>query len=491
MIVNEIIYFFASRQAMIFILLLSSCLCVTAENGYGYEVEVQPLNEAPDTAQPFKGVPTGRYTFLDAIKTPQNPGNQPALDKGRTPEMRLGLNTVHSQNPDNQYVMDLVLVLDSSYSITLFGWMKIKNAAKKLIDSLNISPQGTHVAIMKYSTDVETYYMFDPKASKDKLKQLLDNLQFDGEWSRLDIAMQSVDRHVFVPIGGARLGKVPKAVVIFSDGKSDGPTAPEEEIDWQQRLVEPLNSLRNKNVDIFSVAAGVPDKDALEAITGSSARVFDIDSVDNLVAAIKAESLQITPPLPPLPPAAAAAPTTSATTPPTPTTTPLPTPSPQAAETTILSNIITLTTQETCTAIETLTLTTLVASTPVTTVITTETQTTLLTATETASTVVETATQTDTVTETVTATTTEPLTSTAKITATSTVAATATATKMVTLTTMVEVTSTTYAKAVATPIPITLVGSVERKKKKKIPRAKRWYEDYLPKFVHRWMAIKE
>lgn len=76
---------------------------------------------------------------------------------------------------------------------------------------------------------------------------------------------------------------------------TSGPTPPEEEIDWQARVAEPLKSLRKKNVDIFSVAAGVPDKRALAAIAGSPARVFDINSVNNLATAIKEESIPIPP----------------------------------------------------------------------------------------------------------------------------------------------------------------------------------------------------
>jgi hypothetical protein len=118
--------------------------------------------------------------------------------------------------------LDLALVLDSSYTITSAGWTKIKEAATKLIDGLDISPDGTHVSIMKFSTDVEAYYMFDANAGKERLKQQIDDLKYDGEWSRLDMALQAVDHHVFIPVGGARLGTVPRALVIFSDGKADG-----------------------------------------------------------------------------------------------------------------------------------------------------------------------------------------------------------------------------------------------------------------------------
>merc|ERR1712212_879963 len=48
--------------------------------------------------------------------------------------------------------IDLVLVLDSSGSISKKNWQKVKDFAKDLIDQYDISEGGTHIAIITYST---------------------------------------------------------------------------------------------------------------------------------------------------------------------------------------------------------------------------------------------------------------------------------------------------------------------------------------------------
>jgi len=119
-------------------------------------------------------------------------------------------------------VLDVALVMDSSYTIGSTGFYKIKKAAQQIVDGLDISPQGTHVSVMKFSTDVQTFRIFEQNEDKEKLKKEIDNLAYDGEWSRLDLAIRAVDEHVFTSTSGARLGDVPKAVIIFTDGKADG-----------------------------------------------------------------------------------------------------------------------------------------------------------------------------------------------------------------------------------------------------------------------------
>lgn len=74
--------------------------------GYGYEVEVVPLQDPSEEAKPFSATPTGGYTFLgfganNAVGP--NSNANPAIDKGQAPEMRLGLNTVPSENRGIEY----------------------------------------------------------------------------------------------------------------------------------------------------------------------------------------------------------------------------------------------------------------------------------------------------------------------------------------------------------------------------------------------------
>jgi hypothetical protein len=97
----------------------------------------------------------------------------------------------------------------------------MKEAAKRLVNGLDVSSDGTHVSILVYSTDVDNFYMFDKNADKGKISRLIDGLTYYGEWSRLDIALGAVLHHVFLPLSGSR-SDVPKVVAVFTDGKLDG-----------------------------------------------------------------------------------------------------------------------------------------------------------------------------------------------------------------------------------------------------------------------------
>jgi len=123
-----------------------------------------------------------------------------------------------SLEDDCTEAMDLLLVFDSSHSITPIGFALMKNRALELVKQLHISPQGTHVAILKYSSTISTFYMFEENSVQDKTLRQINALTFDDGWSRLDLAMQGVVDHVFHPAAGARQD-IPKVVVVFTDGK--------------------------------------------------------------------------------------------------------------------------------------------------------------------------------------------------------------------------------------------------------------------------------
>lgn len=114
--------------------------------------------------------------------------------------------------------MDLLLVFDSSHSMTPIGFTLMKHRAIDMVRQLRISPQGTHVAILKYSSTISTFYMFEENSVLDKTLRQINALTFDDGWSRLDLALQGVVDHVFHPAAGARKD-VPKVVVVFTDGK--------------------------------------------------------------------------------------------------------------------------------------------------------------------------------------------------------------------------------------------------------------------------------
>lgn len=117
--------------------------------------------------------------------------------------------------------MDLALVLDCSHSIAKEGWARIKQASKRIANALDLSPQGTHVSIVVFSSDVEEFYVFNKYTDAAALVKGIDELKFYGSWSRLDIALNIVLSDVFNVKSGARTD-VPQVVVVFTDGNTDG-----------------------------------------------------------------------------------------------------------------------------------------------------------------------------------------------------------------------------------------------------------------------------
>ncbi|XP_032232543.2 mucin-2 [Nematostella vectensis] len=248
--------------------------------GYKYEVEVEPLSgserDQVGDDLPQEGTWTGFQSDPVAVLGNAAP----------TPVDLLG--KCHDE-------LDLAILLDASYSITTTGWEGIATATKDLIDKLDISPAGTHVSLMKFSTDVETFYMFDNQATKDRLKSLIDKMEYDGEWSRTDIALNAAKNHIFVPSTGAR-GDAPKAIVLFTDGKTDGPTPIDRNIDWVASLIKPLQDLRDANVTIFCVASGNhPDYSQINWLAGDRARVFTTGDMDALVGSLGRASKKVCP----------------------------------------------------------------------------------------------------------------------------------------------------------------------------------------------------
>lgn len=117
--------------------------------------------------------------------------------------------------------MDLVLVLDSSHSNTPVGWAVVKKVASDLVELLDISKDGTHVAVLKFSTKVTAFYMFDVNPSKQKTQAQIQSLDFDDEWAQLDLALKAINDYVFASSAGGR-PYVPKVVVVFTDGTPSG-----------------------------------------------------------------------------------------------------------------------------------------------------------------------------------------------------------------------------------------------------------------------------
>lgn len=115
--------------------------------------------------------------------------------------------------------------MDSSYSISPTLWEEEKSIAVTLLDKLDMTSLGTHMSVMTFSTKVDLPVAFNGYKDAEDLKRKVAQLSYHTGWSRTDLGLTAVKDRMFVPQAGVRdIGQVPRALVVFTDGKTDGKT---------------------------------------------------------------------------------------------------------------------------------------------------------------------------------------------------------------------------------------------------------------------------
>lgn len=117
--------------------------------------------------------------------------------------------------------LDLVIILDSSYTMEGEAWDEEKKTANALIDSLDVTPNNIHVAVIVFGTNAVLSVPLNGYKDTEELKSKIGSLEYMSGWSRTDQALLSAKNQVLTPNGGSRSG-IPKAVVVFTDGVTNG-----------------------------------------------------------------------------------------------------------------------------------------------------------------------------------------------------------------------------------------------------------------------------
>lgn len=113
--------------------------------------------------------------------------------------------------------------MDSSYTISPSLWEEQKSIVMNLLDKMNVSPSGTHLSVMSFSTDVEFPIPFNGYKDIDDLKRKVTQLSYHTGWSRTDLGLTAVKERMFDKRFGARdVGLVPRALLLFTNDKTDG-----------------------------------------------------------------------------------------------------------------------------------------------------------------------------------------------------------------------------------------------------------------------------
>ena len=100
--------------------------------------------------------------------------------------------------------IDMVILLDSSASVTEETFNATKKFAAELIKHFDISKDRTNVAVMSFSQYVHTERNFNDDTSEQSVMKAIDGLTYEGSFTRLDFALQRIQDETFNEDHGAR-----------------------------------------------------------------------------------------------------------------------------------------------------------------------------------------------------------------------------------------------------------------------------------------------
>ena len=138
--------------------------------------------------------------------------------------------------------MDLVFIIDGSKSLGPVNFELVKGFVNAVVDSLDVSRNGTRVGLLQYSTKVRTEFTLGRYTSARDVKEAVSRVQYMGRGSMTGMALRHMFQTSFTAMEGARLG-VRRVTIVLTDGRS------------QDDVVEWANKAKNAGTAL-SVGAG-------------------------------------------------------------------------------------------------------------------------------------------------------------------------------------------------------------------------------------------
>ncbi|KAI8514656.1 hypothetical protein Bbelb_072470 [Branchiostoma belcheri] len=270
----------------------------------GVEVGVGDFQAGVEVSIPIPGSIEGEENFRDCGQNPPvNPppatnAPPPTPDKPTTiPDEPTTIPDAQTTpeapttTPDETCTIELVFLLDGSWSIGPINFEEMKEYIRDVIACLNIT--NTKVSVIRYDEKPMTYITLGGYTSITHLQYLIMYVSFQGSLTKTGHAIRYMA--TVVPFDSS----VHKAAVVVTDGRNLVPTVLEVPtssgkipqfkllatgmLTKQDGYAESASEARNAGIELFCIAAGIDvfiNYDELNIITDNPARVVDWKQVD-------------------------------------------------------------------------------------------------------------------------------------------------------------------------------------------------------------------
>ncbi|XP_015276987.1 PREDICTED: von Willebrand factor A domain-containing protein 2 [Gekko japonicus] len=147
--------------------------------------------------------------------------------------------------------VDILFLLDGTYSIGKGSFERSKYLAMKLCDALDISPEKVRVGAIQFSNTPHLEFPLDVYFTKQEIKDRLKKIMFKGGRTETSRALKFILHKGFC--GGRNLS-VPQILIILTDGKSQG------------SVTIPAKQLKEKGIVVFAVGINFPRWEELHTL---------------------------------------------------------------------------------------------------------------------------------------------------------------------------------------------------------------------------------
>uniref|UniRef100_G3U3T4 Collagen alpha-3(VI) chain n=1 Tax=Loxodonta africana TaxID=9785 RepID=G3U3T4_LOXAF len=180
-----------------------------------------------------------------------------------------GVEDVPLAQPESK--RDILFLFDGSANL-VGQFPAVRDFLHKVIDELNVKPDGTRIAVAQYSDDVRVESRFNEHQNKPEILNLVKRMKIKtGKALNLGYALDYAQQHIFVKSAGSRVeDAVPQFLVLLVAGRSS------------DRFDGPANNLRQSSVVPFILQAKNADPAELEQLVPSPAFILAAESLPKI-----------------------------------------------------------------------------------------------------------------------------------------------------------------------------------------------------------------
>ncbi|KAJ8411087.1 hypothetical protein AAFF_G00181220 [Aldrovandia affinis] len=154
--------------------------------------------------------------------------------------------------------IDILLLIDGSYSIGKGSFERSKHFAIKMMDVLDINPDRVRIGAIQYSSKPKMEFALNDYPTRDEAKEAIKNIRFRGGSTEIGKAIKHVLRIGF-PDGR---GETYKILVILTDGKS------------QDNIKSPAMFAKKSGIKLFAVGIKHPKWDILHTVASEPSEMY-------------------------------------------------------------------------------------------------------------------------------------------------------------------------------------------------------------------------